>query len=422
LKENEFVHYLTDFLTKETGFMEKLYYTNQYEREFTAEVVNIIEKDKEFHIELDKTYFYPEGGGQPCDTGSIEGIPVTMVYEENGVVYHVTSKKPIKLHKLKCSVQWERRLDNMQQHLGQHILSAAFMELFNGSTSSFHLGKELCTIDIDKILTEAQVDEAERLANKLISDNIKVEFLLPTKGELKKLPIRKAIPNTGEQIRIVKIGDLDYNPCCGLHFNSTVEVQLIKIKKWEKYKNSTRIEFLCGNRAVNYFITRDKFASTVCGTLKCSEGEALSRIEKLTEDLNNIIAENKNLKSQVADYEIEKVIENSDKINDITIVKSVYNNVDLKYLNLIGNKLTSFENVIALLALKKDETANLLFMCSKNLKAVSMNSLLKDAITLIDGKGGGSDFSAQGGGKNNNNLESTLDYAFMKVNQIINSK
>lgn len=400
--------------------MEKLYYENQYEKDFTAEVVNIIEDNNEFHIELDKTYFYPEGGGQPCDTGFIENIPVSSVYEQNGIVYHVTSRKPIKIHKVKCSIDWERRLDNMQQHLGQHILSTAFAELYNGSTSSFHLGKESCTIDIDKILTKEEVKAGEMLANNIISDNIKVEFLLPTKSELKKLPIKKSLPNTDDQIRIVKIGELDFNPCCGIHPANTIEVQLVKIKKWEKYKNSTRIEFLCGRRAVNYFMQRDEFASSICTNLKCNESEVLVKIEKLVQDLNTITADNKALKSEVADYEIQKMIEQAEKINNISIVKAIYCNSDLKYANLIGTKLTSFENVIALLAVKNNETVNLLFMCSKNLKIISMNALLKDAITLIDGKGGGSDFSAQGGGKNNNNLDSTIDYAYMKVKQAIN--
>ncbi len=399
--------------------MEKLYYENQYEKDFVAEIIDIIEKDNEFHIELDKTYFYPEGGGQPSDIGFIENNPITMVYEQDGKVYHVSSKKPIKIHKVKCSINWDIRLDSMQQHLGQHILSAAFAELYNGNTSSFHLGRESCTIDIDKILTKDEISNAEALANKIITDNIKVEFLLPTKAELKKLPIRKTLPNTGNQIRIVKIGEIDYNPCCGIHPANTIEVQLVKIKKWEKYKNSTRIEFLCGKRAVDYFLLRDNFASSICSNLKCNETEVLTKIEKLVQDLNALTAENKALKSEVAEYEIQKMIENSEKVNGISIVKTVYSNSDLKYVNLIGTKLTSFENVIALLAVKNSETVNLIFMCSKNLKNISMNALLKDAISLIDGRGGGRDFSAQGGGKNNNNLDSTLDYAYMKVKQAI---
>lgn len=171
--------------------MNKLYYENQYKKDFTAEIINILEKDNEFHVELDKTYFYPEGGGQPSDTGFIETSKVTYVYEDQGIIYHVVDKKPIKLKKTKCSLDWNRRFDHMQQHLGQHILSAAFLELFNVNTIAFHLGSENCTIDLDKPLTDAEIREAESLANKTILENINVEFLFPSKAELKKFHIKK---------------------------------------------------------------------------------------------------------------------------------------------------------------------------------------------------------------------------------------
>ncbi|MGL5085290.1 MAG: alanine--tRNA ligase-related protein [Clostridium sp.] len=140
---------------------EKLYYENQYEKSFTAEIVNITEKNNEFHIVLDKTYFYPEGGGQPSDTGYIESIEVLSVYEENGVIYHVTSKKPIKIHKVKCSISWETRFDFMQQHLGQHILSACLLDKFNATTVGSHLGSTSSTVDVDKLLNIAQIEEVD---------------------------------------------------------------------------------------------------------------------------------------------------------------------------------------------------------------------------------------------------------------------
>jgi len=161
--------------------MEKLYYEDQYKKDFTAEITEVIEKGNEFHIVLDKTYFYPEGGGQPSDTGLIENLPITMVYEKDGIIYHVSEKKPMKIHKVKCSIDFEKRFDNMQQHLGQHILSSAFSSLFNGNTIGFHLGKEHCTIDVDKILNVGQIEESEKLSNEIIFDNVSVEVLYPSK-------------------------------------------------------------------------------------------------------------------------------------------------------------------------------------------------------------------------------------------------
>ena len=397
--------------------MEKLYYEDSYIKTFTAEIINVLEKNGEFHVVLDKTYFYPEGGGQICDIGFIENMEITSVYENDSIIYHVTSKKPMKIHKVKCSIDFDKRFDNMQQHLGQHILSASIADLFNGITVSFHLGKESSTIDVDKFLDLNQIDEAVSFANRIIMDSISVEVLYPTKSELKKMPIKKEIPKTNEQIRIVKIGDLDFNPCCGLHPKSTIEVQLIKVKKIEKNKTNTRIEFLCGKRAVLDSFSKDRFAMKICNSLKCNENDALAQIEKLSADCNKLFLENRVLKSEIADYEVKYMIESSEKMNDISIIKQVYTDVDLKYVNLLATKLTSYEKVIVIFAIKNGATANLIFMCSKDLKVISMNMLLKDAISLIDGKGGGSDFSAQGGGKNSNNVESAMDYALMKIRE-----
>lgn len=395
--------------------MNKLYYENQYEKNFTSDIINIIERDNEFHVQLDKTYFYPEGGGQPSDTGLIETSNVTYVYENEGIVYHVVDKKPIKLRKVKCSIHWDRRFDHMQQHLGQHILSAAILESHNANTTAFHLGSQNCTLDLDKQLTELEIREAERLANKIISQNITVEFLFPSKSELKKLHIKKVLPKTNEAIRIVKIEDVDINPCCGLHPRSTLEVQIIKIKKFEKHKSGTRLEFLCGYRGIKDSFIIEEFATKLCKALQCNHEEALENILKQSANIKSLSSENRELKSTIADFEVKTMIDNAEKVNDISVIKNIYNTDDFKYANLLASKLTTFDNVVVLFAVKNNDMAKLLFMCSKNINRLDMNILLKDAITLIDGKGGGSNISAQGGGKNISNLQSCIDYAFMNI-------
>jgi alanyl-tRNA synthetase len=399
--------------------MQKLCYEDSYKKEFTAEIIAILEEDTKFHIELDKTYFYPEGGGQPSDTGTIESSFITSVYEKDGHIYHVSETKPIKVHKVKCMIDFEKRFDAMQQHLGQHILSACFLELFKCPTIGFHLGKEYCTIDLDRFLDSSDIREAETLSNQIIFDNFPVEVIYPTKAELKKLPFKKAPPTTNEPLRIVKIDTIDFNPCCGIHPRSTLEVQMLKISKYEKYKSGMRIYFLCGRRAVADYFLKDTFTSKICNTLKCSETDALIKIEKLSQDFNKLSAENRALKSDIANYEVQDILSNSKKIGAFHVVKSLYRNADLKYAALLASKLTTFPNVIALLGIESENTANLIFMCSKDLKKFHMGNLLKDSITLIDGKGGGSSFSAQGGGKDVNNLPCALDYALMKIMQTI---
>lgn len=401
---------------------QKLYYEDQYIKEFSAEILDVFEEDNEFHIKLDKTAFFPGGGGQPCDIGKIEDSLITYVYEKDGIIYHVSNKKPIKIHKAKCKINWDFRFDGMQQHLGQHILSSAFLEAFGCNTIAFHLGKDFCTIDLDKFLSNEELEQVEALANNNIYQNKKVEFFIPTKSELKKLSLRK-IPDIDNKIlRIVKIEDVDISACCGLHPKSTLEVQIIKIRKKEKYKGYMRLEFLCGRRAALDSFRKYKFSNKICKSLNCNEEEALIKIETTTSELNSLLTENKNLKSQIADWEVQNILSHCENIGNIRIVKNIFTNTDIKYINLLLSKLTSYERVIALYALKSEEIVTLIFMSSKDLNVISMNDLLKDAISLVDGKGGGSAFSAQGGGKGINNLESAMDYAFTKIKNALISK
>nr|UWI48712.1 DHHA1 domain-containing protein [Clostridioides difficile] len=395
--------------------MEKLYYTNQYIRDFTAEIIEIREIENKFHVLLNKTAFFPGGGGQFGDLGKIDDYEVTSVYEEDEKVYHILNKKPIKIHKVKCSIDWDRREDGMHQHFGQHVLSGCFFKTFNANTTGFHLGNEYSTVDIEGNLDEEKIREVELLANEIIRQNIQVETLLPTKRELKKIWVRRALPNTNEEIRVVKIGDLDTNACCGVHPKSTSELRMIKIKKWEKHKSNTRIEFLAGKRAVDEVLKRDVFLTKICRYLSCSEEDAINGIINLNEKVEDSLSKKRKLEEIVAKYQVKEMVENAKKIGNVSVVKKIYDEEDLKYVNKIANKITEDENNIALLAVRFEEKINLIFACSKNLKTVNMGSLLKDAISLIDGKGGGSQVLAQGGGKNNGNLESTFDYAFMKL-------
>lgn len=399
--------------------MEKIYYENKYMKEFTAEIVDILEVDGKFHITLNKTAFFPGGGGQHCDSGYIGEHKVLDVYEKEDIVYHVVEKKPIKIHKVKCVIDWPRRLDGMHQHLAQHVLSGSFFNLFNANTFAIHLGTDISTVDIYGVLTEEQVREAEKLANKIIADNLVVDSFVPSKSELKKLTLRRALPNTKEDIRIVKIGDFDINACCGLHPASTVELRLIKIKKFEKHKEGTRIEFLAGERAVEDSFKKDEFQSSICNYLNCNENEAINGIKNLNVNIKEANELNKKLNVLLAKYQIKETLDSATIINNVKIIKQIYDGEDLKYISNLTSKLTENENTVALMAVKLGEKANLIFSCSKNIKDLKMNDLLKDAISLIDGKGGGNPFQAQGAGKNNSNLDSAMDYAFSKVSQLL---
>ena len=395
--------------------MTKLYYEDQYLKEFKGEVVEIKELDGKFHVALESTAFFPGGGGQMADVGVIDGIKVLNVYEEEGKIYHVLEKEPKKLKNIICKIDWERRFDGMQQHLGQHLLSGCFYDLFGANTCGFHLGKEISTVDILGYLDEKTIREAEREANRLIFEGLEVRSYAPNKKELKKIKTRRVLPKTNEEIRIVEIIGLDVNACCGVHPKNTRELQLIKIRRWEKHKNATRIEYVAGKRAVEDFFVKNNILSEVGKLLKSGEGDTLNSIKNLLESNRSFLEENKKLRGELSDYKIKDILDNGERIGEISLVKEVFKGENIKHIEKLANKITADYKAIVLFAIKNDNRVNLIFNSSKEINKFSMNDLLKDAITLVDGKGGGSKFLAQGGGKNNGNAEISLDYAYNKI-------
>lgn len=395
--------------------MEKIFYENSYKKEFTSEIIDIKKIDNKFHIALDKTVFYPEGGGQICDKGKIDSHDVEYVYEKDNVIYHVLNSKPIKIHKVKCTLNWNRREYSMTHHLAQHIISALFLKEFNKKTTSFHMGIEGSSVDIEGSFSNEEIKKIEKMANDIISKNIEVETFEITKKEAKKLKLKDDFSKINGNVRIVKIGDLDTNCCCGVHPQNTLDLRVIKFKKYEKYKASTRIEYFAGNKAIDYIIKRDENLSKICKYLSCSDEESIKGIENINNKLSDAIKQNKKLKEEIAQYELQDLILSSKIVNNISIIDKIYNDKDIKYISKLANNIIEEENKVVLFALINGERVNLVFACSKNLNYLDMNNLLKDAIKLIDGKGGGNKFNAQGGGKNNSNLESLINYAIMKL-------
>ena len=399
--------------------MEKIYYKDQYIRNFVAELESVKEKEHKFHVVLDKTAFFPGIKEQFCDLGLIENEKVIDVYEIDGLIYHVLEKKPIKLHKLKCSIDWDRRRDGMDQHLGYHVLSGCFYDIFKFSTSGFSMERDICTMDIDGILDEVKIREVEKATNLIIGDDLKVEILTPDKKELKKLGIRNALPNTNQEIRVVKIEDLYIDTCNGIHPYSTLELRMIKIIRWEKIKNITRIRFVAGKRAVDDSFAKDLFTSNICKYLKSSEDEAIKGIKYLNEYLKETQDKYKKIIEELAVFQVKEMIEQGEKLGNITVVKKIYEQEDIKYASKVASKIVDSSNKVVLMAIKSEDKVNLIFAASKDFNWISMNDLLKDSITLIDGNGGGSSYLAQGAGKNSNNLEATLEYAFNKIKQML---
>ena len=395
--------------------MEKLFYLDSYMKNFTAEIEEVEERDSKYHVLLDKTAFFPGGGGQYCDLGTIDNISVVDVYEEDEKIYHVLDKKPNRIHKVKCEINWDRREYGMQHHFGQHVISACFNNEYKAKTVGFHLGSEAATVDIEGFFKENDILKIENMCNDIIRKNIPVEFLNITKKEAKKLKIKEDLSKLSDDIRVVKIDDIDINLCCGVHVKNTLDLRVIKIKKFEKYKKATRIEFLCGTKAIEEMLKRDNYLNKICKLLSSNEEDAYKGIEKLNNKLNEVNKENKRLEEIISNYEVKEMIEEAEKINNMSVVVKIYEYKTMNYINKIANKINEKDDVVGLFALINNDKLNLLFTCSKNLENLDMNDLLKDSIKLVDGKGGGSKVLAQGGGKNNGNIDSLFDYVKIKL-------
>ena len=228
---------------------EKLYYADAYLRCFAATVVDCQEAKDGFRIVLDRTAFYPEGGGQPADHGEMNGIPVIDVHEKNGVIFH-TCEKAVEIGtKVNCSIDWERRFDHMQQHSGEHIISGILCADYNCDNVGFHLGADTVTIDYNTEITYEQALAAEAKANAILWANEAVDIAYPDSETLAALDYRSKKELTG-QVRIACFPGADTCACCGTHVAQSGEVGLVKFLSCQKFRSGVRLELVCGQRAM----------------------------------------------------------------------------------------------------------------------------------------------------------------------------
>ena len=278
----------------------KLYYSQPWLRELDTRITSQREVEGKYLVVLAETIFYPTGGGQPHDLGTINGIPILDVFEEDGTVFHVLPE-PLEGSSAHGVLDWPRRLDHMQQHSGQHLLSAIFQDEYGYRTESFHLGAEFCSIDITTPdLTRQEQLAAEARANELILEDLPVFTYTLQPEEFGQVPLRK-IPDLPGPLRIVEIQGFDYSPCSGTHVGKTGQIGLLKILKAERYKGMTRVYFLCGGRALEDYRRKHEICSELVALLAVPEGEVVERVsadlerrkelEKLVEELQGELLE-----------------------------------------------------------------------------------------------------------------------------------
>lgn len=275
----------------------RLYYENVYIKEFDAEVLQCREGKNGYEIILDESAFYPEGGGQPCDTGSLGDAEVKDVQEKDGELIHYTDKALEEGAKVHGKINWERRFDLMQQHSGEHMVSGLVHEKYGYNNVGFHMGSDVITIDFSGVLDEEQLQEIEDRVNEKIWENASVQITYPSGEELENIPYRSKKELTG-QVRIVEFPGTDICACCGTHVTHTGEIGAVKFLSVVKFRQGVRVEMISGKRVIDYFSKIAKENSKVSVLLSAKPQETSKAVERLQE-------ENFRLKGKILDMEEE---------------------------------------------------------------------------------------------------------------------
>lgn len=402
---------------------ERLYYHDSFLREFQANVISCRRERDRWKVILDKTAFYPTSGGQPHDLGLLGEAEVLEVVDEisedapakptgtteNVVHYASAELPPGPVH---GKIDWSRRLDHMQQHTGQHLLSAAFIELFGFQTKSFHLGRLTSTIDLDApAILPRHIEEAERRTNELIFEDREVLVRFGTAEELAEAGIRKKVEREGI-LRAIDITGFDRQPCGGTHLARTGQASLLLIRKLERRRELSRIEYVAGNRALA--AARSDFATLTeaASVMTCALAEVPAGIAKWAEDRKAQHRSVKKMEERLVQHEARELLAQNSPNQTATessqaprVIAVTLEDATATYLGLLAAKLVAEAKVIALLASRGG--GHVVFAQSKGLPLselqqgssptiTDMGKLLRQSIQEFGGKGGGSKDFAQG--------------------------
>jgi len=394
---------------------ERLYYSDSHLIEFEAKVIDVTERVSGWAaVILDQTAFYPTGGGQPSDTGTLNSQRVVECIDdgERGVLHVVQGVTPSRGSVVKGRIDWARRLDHIQQHTGQHILSQSFEKLFNAPTKSFRVLDQSSEIDLEiNNPTTELIERAVELANNVIWEDRSITIRNVTADEAANLPLRKEPARSGD-LRLIEIEGFDLSPCGGTHAVRTGEVGMIAVRTWERAKGLTRIEFVAGVRALADYRKANKSAREVAALFSTGRDDAPQLAAQMVEEHKELNRRIRVLEELAAEGEAEKLLATA---RDGVVVHT-FEGRDAESLKKLAHALIAIPRTIALLASRDKDTARLVF--ARSADAVGdMNALMREACALLDGRGGGKPEMAQGGGKKVERLADALTHALTLLNR-----
>jgi alanyl-tRNA synthetase len=447
---------------------ERLYYNDSHLIEFEARVVDVTERVSGWTaVVLDRTAFYPTGGGQPSDTGTLDGSRVVECMDDGagGVLHVMQGMAPARNAVVAGRVDWARRLDHIQQHTGQHILSQAFVTLFNAPTKSFRVLEAVCEIDVElSNPTSEMIERAVELANNIVWEDRLITIHNVSAEQAAAMPLRKESSREGE-LRLIEIEGFDLTPCGGTHAYRTGEVGMIAMRSWERAKGLTRIEFVAGMRALADYRKANRAARDAAALFSTGRDDVPQVAAQLVEENKELHRQVRALEEIAAEVEAQQLLASasrgvgsasqvlstsgsrgasgsaseglrseskplgsSEGLSSAAkglsgsksqavaasgaerIVAQIFDGRDAESLKKLAHALMAHPHTIALLGSRDNDTARLVFARSADAPG-DMSALMRDACALLDGRGGGKPEMAQGGGKNVAKLEEAINGA-----------
>src|SRR3984885_164139 len=413
---------------------ERLYYADSALTQFTATVTDIRERSRTggaslWQVALDRSAFYPTSGGQPHDTGTLTATApsgarldaaITDVEEdEQGEVWYLTPKPLLAGTQIEGRIDWARRLDHMQQHSGQHLLSALFYQELSALTVSFHLGDAIATIDLDtESMEPAQLVHIEQLANRIVAEARPMAHRSVSAEDAERLlaagTVRKLPPRAGD-IRLVVIAgkiaaagaiaeeiapvnDLDVNACGGTHVGSTSQIGAVLLRGTERIRQSVRVSFLCGNRAIAAARADDALLSQLGREFSVGRADLPAALARMRAEAKASAKERQALREDLANYHAARLIVEDPPQNDLRIVRRIFPDRDAEYIKLLASRVArAAPHTIALLATTQQQQApaTVVVACSQEFGR-DAGEMLRTALAAFSGRGGGSAMLAQG--------------------------
>lgn len=383
---------------------EKLFYRDSHLQKFTAEVKacrpyvrsaaeagnSVKNQEKEsgpfFAAELDRTAFFPEGGGQYSDKGTLGGVRVLDVQEENGHILHITKEALEPGTKVSGEIDWDERFMKMQQHTGEHIVSGLVHRRFGWDNVGFHLGSEDCTMDFDGELSQEEVLEIEREANRAVWKNLEVQVLYPSEDELKNMDYRSKIEIEG-QVRIVVIPGYDVCACCAPHVSRTGEIGVIKLTGVQRYKGGVRVTMLCGVRALLDYERKQQEASKISAMLCAKENEISEAVSHLREECTGLKYKLEEKTKKIMMLRVQNIPD------DAQVVCEFSEEDDMDSMRLLMNRVLEKDRVLCAVFGGNDKKGYRYVIGSRK---ADLRPFVKEFNAVFQGKGGGKPEMVQG--------------------------